>query len=487
MATAYIEPAMTLFEGLSLPERDALDRFFAVKDQSLNFMPHMRRLIARGIVDGCEHLFEKKDNLLPTGLMKKAIGVVPGLTIIDRRMVGLEEAWGRAKKDVLTATLAGITPREEQRAAARAMVEQCRGVVTIATNGGKTPTGALAIKALGLNTLWLVESKDLLHQTASELEAYIGVPVGKIGDGIKRPGNSITVAMAQSLRTKKKDCQKFLEQFNVVVFDEAQHLSNGRQQAIGRCLINAPFRYAMTGSLPKDKLKTLKIMGMTDCINLYNITNKELIDAGHSASPLVHLHTVNHKNITEYRLVTKDGDTFSEKIPYKEMYETVVAFNDDYDQIVAKEAGFWVQEKGLSTFVTVDRVDHGKRLAKLINDLGVKCEFLWGDHSGMYRADKVRDFKIGLLPCIVTNIFKEGVNVPRIQALILAGAGKSSVLLLQRIGRALRRKEGMSENVAHIIDFQHKGEKYSNKHSKERLQIFHEEKFDIEEGKTYEI
>lgn len=486
VTTAILDPHLTRFEGLPILDREALDKAFSIKDPALNFMPHMRRLIARGVVDGCVHLFDAKQGVLPTGLFLKASKVLPGLQVVDNRLQDLQGAWEAAKVAIRTVSLNGITPREEQRAAAISMVEHRRGVVTIATNGGKTPVGSLVAKAIGLKTLWVVERKALLHQTAEELEGYLGIPVGKIGDGVRRHAPQLTVAMAQSIRPRKREWQDFLAQFHVVIFDEAHHLANDTEQAIGRACCNAVFRYAMTGSLPKDQIKALKIMGQTDCIQLYNITNKELIEAGHSASPEVRPVIIQHKNVVEF-YPPPEGQEYPVKIPYADMYQQLVCGNPRYDDIVAAEMKAWV-DKGLSTFVVVDRVKQGERLARLLNDKGVKCEFLYGNHSGQYRMEKIRDFKVGLLPCIVaTNIFDEGVNVPRIQALILAGAGKSSVKLLQRVGRALRRKEGLAENIAFIVDFMHRGDRYGDRHSAARMKIYQGEGFDVREGGQHVI
>lgn len=486
---AIVEPHLTFFEGMPLWERDLLDKHFAIKDPGLNFMPHMRTLIARGLVDGCVHLFDAKNYQLPTGLFLKAQKVLPGLEVVDNRLKDLEPAWEAAKVAVQTVSLNGITPREEQRAAAASMIRQRRGIVTIATNGGKTPVGSMAIKALGLKTLWVIERKPLLHQTAEELEGYLGIPVGRIGDGQRRYAPLLTVAMAQTIRPRKKEWQDFLAQFQVVIFDEAHHLCNATEQAIGRACINAVFRYAMTGSLPKDQLKALKIMAQTDCLQLYNITNKELIDAGHSASPEVHPIMIQHEGVVEFRdAESEKGDAFKEKVPYGEIYDQTVCNNRAYDELVAAEAARWVKDGGLSTMIVVDRIRQGETLARLINERGVKCEFLNGGHGSQYRIDKVRDFKVGLLPCIVaTNIFDEGMNVPRIQTLILAGAGKSSIKLLQRVGRALRRKEGLAENVAHIVDFMHRGERYGDRHSSARMLLYAKEGFDIRESAVHTI
>ncbi len=97
-------------------------------------------------------------------------------------------------------------------------------------------------------------------------------------------------------------------------------------------------------------------------------------------------------------------------------------------------------------------------------------------------------FRTGQLPCIIsTNILDEGVDVPKINVLILASGGKSAIRVLQRVGRALRKKVQGELNIASIIDFNHLGNKHLEEHSKERLKIYRKEKFEIKTETPIEI
>ena len=80
---------------------------------------------------------------------------------------------------------------------------------------------------------------------------------------------------------------------------------------------------------------------------------------------------------------------------------------------------------------------------------------------------------------IATPIFDEGIDVPAIDVVVLAGAGKSHIKLLQRIGRGLRKKEG-EDNTLVIHDFIDDTNKYLFKHSKARVAVYKDEKFDKE-------
>ena len=78
---------------------------------------------------------------------------------------------------------------------------------------------------------------------------------------------------------------------------------------------------------------------------------------------------------------------------------------------------------------------------------------------------------------IATTIVDEGLDIDKINVLILAGAKKSDRQYLQRVGRALRRKRG--ENVVIIYDFYDTGHRLLDKHTKKRHNLYLKEEFDV--------
>ena len=79
---------------------------------------------------------------------------------------------------------------------------------------------------------------------------------------------------------------------------------------------------------------------------------------------------------------------------------------------------------------------------------------------------------------IATTIYDEGIDIPQVNVLILAFGGKSRRKVLQRIGRALRKKESR-ENVVVIVDFWDHHNKYLLNHSKGRLNLYRDEGFEV--------
>jgi superfamily II DNA or RNA helicase len=69
-------------------------------------------------------------------------------------------------------------------------------------------------------------------------------------------------------------------------------------------------------------------------------------------------------------------------------------------------------------------------------------------------------------------VFDIGVDIPSLDALIMAGGGKSTVRVLQRIGRVIRPFPGKTD--AMVMDFLDNA-RYLDKHSATRLAVYQAE------------
>jgi len=76
---------------------------------------------------------------------------------------------------------------------------------------------------------------------------------------------------------------------------------------------------------------------------------------------------------------------------------------------------------------------------------------------------------------ISTNILNEGISLKEIRILVNASGGKSKVENLQKIGRGTRIKQDKKEVI--VYDFLDLGNKFTQKHSKERMKIYIKEGF----------
>jgi superfamily II DNA or RNA helicase len=88
------------------------------------------------------------------------------------------------------------------------------------------------------------------------------------------------------------------------------------------------------------------------------------------------------------------------------------------------------------------------------------------------RREDIQDFKDGKYPVLVSTLLKEGVDVPSMDAIIFAAGYKSSVLVIQTIGRALRAAKGKKDST--IVDFFDHGHRFLEQHSQMRMNTYAE-------------
>jgi superfamily II DNA or RNA helicase len=78
---------------------------------------------------------------------------------------------------------------------------------------------------------------------------------------------------------------------------------------------------------------------------------------------------------------------------------------------------------------------------------------------------------------------KKGANIPNIEVIVMAQAGKSVITVKQFLGRGLRTDGKNSELL--VYDFYDEGN-YVSTHSRQRIRMYRKEGFDvIEDYKTF--
>jgi superfamily II DNA or RNA helicase/very-short-patch-repair endonuclease len=117
--------------------------------------------------------------------------------------------------------------RQQQKAAADAMLRNETGVLAATTAFGKTVVAAWLIARRGVNTLVLVHRRQLLDQWIERLSTFLDVPaksIGRIGGGRNRPTGQIDVGIIQSL-VRKGVVDDRVAEYGHVIVDECHHLS----------------------------------------------------------------------------------------------------------------------------------------------------------------------------------------------------------------------------------------------------------------------
>jgi DNA or RNA helicases of superfamily II len=84
--------------------------------------------------------------------------------------------------------------------------------------------------------------------------------------------------------------------------------------------------------------------------------------------------------------------------------------------------------------------------------------------------DRVRSNEQSVIVC--TTLADEGLDIPNLRSLVLAGGGKSSTRALQRVGRVLRPDKG--KDYGYVVDIVDDIE-YFDEHAERRRKIYQTE------------
>lgn len=438
-----------IVDGLSnLPAVAAIRSICRARPQGYQFMPKYKK----GQWDGYISLMH--GTKFPTGLLSLVLNSLNThrikYALIYNTSPDIEPC------PISDCSLKGITLRDYQLDAINQLVSAKRGVAKMATNSGKTEVMAGIIHTLNYpKTLVLLHRKELLYQTAERFVMRLGIEIGMIGDGIWNP-KYITVAMIQTLYNNMHD--DLFKDTQLVMVDECHHSSSDSYMEVLE-EIPGKYRYGFSGTpLKYDLLSDMKLMSFTGDV-VVDVSNQYLIDEGFSAVPKVF--TVS--------LPVPEGNNYGD-LDYQTAYRLFVVENDVRNKKIAELAKA-SSEDGV-VLILVNRIDHGKRIKKLVRS----CQFVNGAKSTEERRIVLDNMRSGSGIYCATPIFDEGIDVPAVNTIIMAGSGRSHIKLLQRIGRGLRKK---ANNILTVYDFVDEYNNYLYEHYEARRDVYVQEGFEV--------
>ena len=212
---------------------------------------------------------------------------------------------------------------------------------------------------------------------------------------------------------------EFLEGVSTIIFDEVhQAKAEVLKNLLTRNLRNAPIRWGLTGTVPKEKFEFESIHASLGPV-IGNISAKELQDKGVLAQC--------HVNICQL-IDTQAHSDYQSELKY-------LVTNQARIEYIAKLMNN-VRQEG-NTLILVDRISAGQLLAELIpNSTFVSGAFKVKDRKETYDTIREGDNEVIIATYGVAAV---GLNIPRIFNLVLLEPGKSFVRVIQSIGRGVRK------------------------------------------------
>jgi superfamily II DNA or RNA helicase len=326
-----------------------------------------------------------------------------------------------------------IVLRDDQTEVVNRFFTNTQALQEVATGAGKTiMTATLSHCAEKYGrTIVIVPNKDLVTQTEEDY-INVGLDVGVYFGDRKDLGKTHTICTWQSLnvldkKSKNWDLEnaltlvEFLDGVRTVIVDEV-HMAKAEvlKNLLTQNLSNAPIRWGLTGTVPKDAFEAEPIFASIGPV-VGGIKAHQLQEMG----ILSNLHV----NITQL-IDLPEFKSYAEELKY-------LVTNPDRIEYIAKLV------KGLSetgnTLVLVNRIDSGKQLIDLLDD----AVFISGEVKGTKRQEEYKEHATNdnKITVATYGVAAVGINIPRIFNLVLLEPGKSFVRVIQSIGRGIRKAE----------------------------------------------
>lgn len=318
-----------------------------------------------------------------------------------------------------------------QEEAKNAAKKAKNGVIVMPAGSGKTQTALQLISELGLKTLWITHTYDLLNQSYDRAKNNLeDVELGKIAAGKIDIGTHITFATVQTL--VKLDLSSFKNEWDCIVVDEGHRIC-GTPAQLGMFYkvinsLSCRYKYALTATPYRNVKGTEKalfsLVGPIICEIPKEVVAGKTIKA--EIQPI----------FTEFKIPIEAQKTDG-TIDYSKL-TTIIGEDEKRNDIILD---ILKKCKNNYTLVLGDRLTQLKYLQEKIG-YGVRIDGTMTSKKKKEQREQyiqdMRDGKENLL-FATYGLAKEGLDIPRLDRLILASPHRDKATIIQSIRK--NRKE----------------------------------------------
>lgn len=326
------------------------------------------------------------------------------------------------------------------------MVSAGGGILIGGCGSGKTNCGIEIIHRIGKNALWLCHTGDLLEQTKKRvLSLYPNMSVGTITEGkVNMVQDGITISTVQTL--VNVDPEVYRNNFEVVVVDEAHHISGSPQlqkmfvKVISK--IPAKHKYGLTATKKRNDSLTPSIYANTS----YNLAG-ESAPVWEIARSDARTLTAEHIRVSldtpfSFCMLNDDG-TFN----YNALMD-YIANDENRNETICKKI-VEVAKEGRKQLVLAARIEQCKLINEKLNEMGLSSKLLIGNVKKKTRTE-VLEQKVDWDVIVATvSLAKEGLDVTNLDTLHLISCISNQSDTVQSVGRIERVCEGKKQPIVY--------------------------------------
>lgn len=396
--------------------------------------------------DGKIHFFNLKNKCIPSGLLGK-LEEFCELNKIEllKEGFGVDLKIDPTKLEKTVNSFNNLKIRDYQFEALTKALENRHSILECATGSGKSLIIYDYIRTLlsenVKKVLLIVPNQLLVEQMSDDFKSYGWTNVDDYSEKLyaghkptyKKP---ILISTWQSLMDKESE---FFEEYDCVIVDETHKAKANVLKSILTLCINAKYRLGTTGTLPDDKSELYSIFGSLGKV-VYQIKTKTLQDAG-ILSP-----------ISICSLFLKYPIDFI-KNNINRAYPEEVKLTEEYSN--RNEIGLKFilsnMKQDSNTLIMFKHIKHLKSTQEYIkkNFPNRKCVYITGEIDAKERNSIRKDIEneSGTILLATYETMSTGVNIKKLNCLIFWSNSKSKILVLQSIGRILRKCENKDKVV----------------------------------------
>lgn len=347
----------------------------------------------------------------------------------------LEGDWKKLYRKPVKVDFGGKVPLYEyQEEAVAAMLINHYGILRSPAGSGKTQMGIALAAALGVKTLWLTHTKDLLTQSKARAAQYMNPDLlGTITEGKVDIGQSMTFATIQTMC--KVDLEQYRDEWDCIIVDECHRVS-GTPTAVTQFSkvlnsLRARHKYGLSATVHRadglikatyamigEVVWTVPDEAVKNRVMTVHVHPKGT-GVGMSASFLNSDGTVNYARLINYLTELE----IRNKLIMADLLENHNHFN----------------------LVLSERVGHLKELYSMFPPaLKAQAAVIDGSMTSKVkkaeREQAIEDMRTGRKRYLFATyaLAKEGLDIPRLDRLFLTTPQKDYAVIVQSVGRVAR-------------------------------------------------
>ena len=330
-------------------------------------------------------------------------------------------------------------------------VEQAKkglyGILQSKAGSGKTQMGIALIKEYGRRALWLTHTVDLLNQSKERALRYLDKDlIGTITEGKVNIGQGVTFATIQTMC--KLDLSLYRDMWDVIIVDECHRVCGSPTQLtmFAKVLnsLSARHKYGLSATVHRaDGMIQATFSLIGDVV--YTVPDDAVADK---------VMRVGIKPVGTGVKISAECLNTDGTLNYTRLINYIT--NDFTRNICIIDE--LIDQKGKSCLILSDRLEHLEKLLNMLpDDMRSQAAMISGKMTTKKgkaeREQAIEEMRVGKKKYLFAtySLAKEGLDVPRLERLLMVTPQKDYAVITQSIGRIARTYDGKADPI--VLDF----------------------------------